>query len=79
MKEFLKKFFKPFMFLVFSIYFLSIPIFDRPLYFYARKVFVENQLVNLVCEHSTALYNQVSEKFRLAIVESAAPKEKTTK
>lgn len=75
MKDFLKKLYRPMLYMILSVYVLSIPIYGSPLYTYARKVLVDNPLVSLFCEHTSALYTQLTEKFRLAILESAAPKE----
>jgi hypothetical protein len=76
MKEFFKKIYRPILFMIVSVFVLSIPIQDKALYFYARQIFVDNSLVTLFCDHTSALYNQLVDKVRLAIVEGAAPKQK---
>lgn len=78
MKDFLKKISRPLLYLILSVYVLSIPIYGKTLYFYARSVLVENRVVSLILEHGSAVYNQLSERVRLALVETASPKEKST-
>jgi hypothetical protein len=79
MKDLLKKALRPLWYLTLSVYILSIPIHAKPLYSYAREVLVENRLVSLICEHGSAIFNQVTERVRLALVETASPKEKPIK
>ena len=72
MREQLKKITKPFFYVIFSVYVLSIPIKGKTLYSYARGVLVDNSIVSVLCEHGSAIYEQVSEKVRLALVRSAS-------
>lgn len=78
MKDFLKKISRPAFILILCVYVLSVPYDGKPLYTHARGVLVENRVVSLIIEHSSALYNQVKERVRLAVLESASPKEKST-
>lgn len=74
MKEHFKKILRQALYLIFSVYFLSIPISGKPLYSYARGILVENQVVSLVCAHSTMLFTQIKERIRTALIDTASPK-----
>ncbi len=76
MKDLIKKLLRPLLYLILSVYVLSIPIGNKTLFFYSHRFLVENQVVSMLEYHASVLYDQLSQKIRLALVETASPKDK---
>jgi len=77
MKDSSKKFFRSLIYLIISVYVLSIPYEGKTLYAHARKVLVDNDVVTLLGEHCADMYEQAREKVRIALLNNTNQKEKS--
>lgn len=71
MKDLFKKLYKPLFYIILSVYVLSISINGRLLFDYAHEFFVENKVVSIVSDHGHSIYEQLTDKIRLSVLETA--------